>query len=1031
MKKVILVTGLVSAVIFGMAQNNINQYEYWFDSDFTNRVTTDVPPSQLFTLNSAVSTVNLENGLHTFHIRFRDDSLKYSSVVSRFFQKINQNIQGTNAITAYEYWFDGDYDNRVTQAVSPQAMFTLNTEIPASSLPNGLHTLHLRFQDIAGNWSSVTSRFFQKINPTQGNNQIVGFEYCFDGDYAGKVYQTVTPQTLYQLDTAISASQLAVGLHTYHIRFVDTGGNWSSTVSQFFQKIGQGTGIPNVVSSYRYWFDGDVNTMVNQTLNPPSNPLYLIDYLNLSQLDTGQHQINFQFRDTIGQWSAVVTDTFVKLGEPRLDFITPNQGGNTGDVTVFLNGTGFYNGTEVNFIKPGIDTLIVPDSAIVITNGERIQVTVDLRNKSIGNYDVVVKVPGDTIMTLIEAFEIVNGKDADPYVEINGFSVIRANQWQSYSIVCGNRGNVNATGVPLWIIIPQNIDYELDFPTARFPDTQTIDFDTVAYSFLTDTILDEEGNFKAIPIFIPVIPASQNLSLNIKLRSPVTQTFEISSWIGKPLYQSPPSQEAVNCYLDIVFLVAEESPAYGCVLGWIDFGWRPVINQVFYGEQVTFAHLMDNFIQTTIGCIPNENPVTLARRTLKVITESNKIIEGFQSVNCALTYLPQLASPKQDLSINTVTSFDPNDKIGPQGAGAGNYYNDQNTYTYSVHFENVDSATANTQNVLIIDTLDVDVFDFSTFEFGHFEIGDTILNVPPGRQYYQTLYNMVAAQNVVVKITATFNDTTGVASWLFESLDPQTLSSVANPFDGFLPPNQTAPEGEGAVHYSIKLKSNLPNNTEIKNKAHIYFDANPPLATQVWLNTLDNIKPHSQVNQLVAIQSDTLFNVSWNGIDTSSGVRDYDIYVSTNEGTFRLWLLNANFTSATFNGEVDSTYCFYSIAADSAGNVEAAPLLPDACTSIILTDVIEYQLEEVGKVSVYPNPANNFVTVFGENIQNPEVRIFLKDVLGRQWYVEKLKTMTQSFMTKIDVSLIPDGIYFIEIKAGGSSLIEKISVSKP
>jgi hypothetical protein len=253
-------------------------------------------------------------------------------------------------------------------------------------------------------------------------------------------------------------------------------------------------------------------------------------------------------------------------------------------------------------------------------------------------------------------------------------------------------------------------------------------------------------------------------------------------------------------------------------------------------------------------------------------------------------------------------------------------------YNYAIHFENADSATANAQSVLILDTLDANVFDFSTFSLGHIEVGDTILGLPLGRRSHERLYNLIADQNVIVKITANFNDTTGVASWLFESLDPQTLTPVANPFDGFLPPNQTAPEGEGAVHYSVKLKKDLPNNTLIKNKAYIYFDSNPPIATQEWQNTLDNVRPHSQVDMVEVVGNDTTFNLSWSGTDELSGIRDYDIYVSKDDGPFDLWLINTDLTNASFTGVTGSKYCFYSVAADSASNVETAPPLPDVCT---------------------------------------------------------------------------------------------------
>ena len=1013
MKKIIFIIGLTWLGSFANAQNNINQYEYWFDSDFANRVTTDITPTHVFVLNTAVNATGLANGLHTFHIRFRDEDLNFSSVVSQFFQKVNQgspssniiigfeywfdnnyagkvsqtvtpqtlyqlntaisgsqlaiglhtfhvrfidtdgnwsptvsqffqkvnpNPPGANVIAGFEYWFDGNYAEKVSQPVTPQTLYQLDTAFNANQLSIGLHTFHTRFVDSEGNWSPTVSQFFQKVNPNSGTNAIVGFEYWFDENYADRVTQTATPQTLYQLDTAIVANQLAFGLHTFHIRFKDAGGNWSSTSSQFFQKIGQGIGTPNVISAYRYWFDGNVSTTVNQTLNPPSNPLYLIDYLNLSQVDTGEHLIHLQFRDTLGNWSMVITDTIIQLGQPKLNFVTPDKGGNTGDVTVSISGV-FFSPLIVRLEKQGETPIIVPDSLVSVFNGQEIKATFDLRNKTIGDWDLVVELVGDTVMVLEDGFEIDSGNVAQPWTNIIGFDFIRPNQWQNYSFIVGNHGNVDATGVPLWMVIPQNVEVQTVFPIYQPNDTLGIMFDTIVNYYLTDTLFSEVGSYKVIPLFVPKVAPSQTLTLDLKLRTPTSQQFSIQTWAGEPLYKTFLSQEAVNCYADIaseVFSVA--FPQYSCLYSAIDFGWRPIFNQIFYHEQVTFGSLKKNLLPTLIDCVPGLTPgeaVSNLDNVFKIIDDYYPVVEGAQTgSDCALAFLPLLYNSKIKKNIITVASYDPNDKIGPSGGGSENYYNDLSPFTYIIHFENVDTATANAQSVLVLDTLDAAVFDFSNFQLGDLHIGDSILHIPPGRKTHQTLYNMVAAQNVMVRITANFNDTTGVASWLFESLDPQTLTPVANPFDGFLPPNEDAPEGEGAVHYSVKLLSNLPNNTLIKNKAHIYFDSNPPLVTEEWQNTLDNIKPHSQVDSLPAVVHNTLFDVNWNGIDTSSGIRYYNIYVSKNGGDYLPWLINVDTTSATFSGEVDSTYCFYSIATDSAGNVETDSLLPDACTTI-------------------------------------------------------------------------------------------------
>ena len=67
--------------------------------------------------------------------------------------------------------------------------------------------------------------------------------------------------------------------------------------------------------------------------------------------------------------------------------------------------------------------------------------------------------------------------------------------------------------------------------------------------------------------------------------------------------------------------------------------------------------------------------------------------------------------------------------------------------------------------------------------------------------------------------------------------------------------------------------------------------------------------------------------VSWSGADDAggSGIASYDVYVSDNGAAFTLWQDHTDETSATFAGEVDHTYGFYSVAVDNVGHVEAAP----------------------------------------------------------------------------------------------------------
>ncbi|HLP75882.1 MAG TPA: Ig-like domain-containing protein, partial [Candidatus Paceibacterota bacterium] len=97
----------------------------------------------------------------------------------------------------------------------------------------------------------------------------------------------------------------------------------------------------------------------------------------------------------------------------------------------------------------------------------------------------------------------------------------------------------------------------------------------------------------------------------------------------------------------------------------------------------------------------------------------------------------------------------------------------------------------------------------------------------------------------------------------------------------------------------------------------------------------DTNAPASSVVALPAKSSPT-FVVQWSATD-DGGVAGCDLYVSTNGGPFGLWLSNTKLVSTLFTGAYGSTYSFYSVARDYAGNTEPAPALPDAITRVTPT----------------------------------------------------------------------------------------------
>ena len=288
-------------------------------------------------------------------------------------------------------------------------------------------------------------------------------------------------------------------------------------------------------------------------------------------------------------------------------------------------------------------------------------------------------------------------------------------------------------------------------------------------------------------------------------------------------------------------------------------------------------------------------------------------------------------------TLRVTNSRDPNEKAGPDGFGAPRYLEGDEPLPYTIKFENVASATAPAQVVRITDQLDPTEVRLSSVSLGPIHFGDTFAGPPPGLRHWTTDLDLRPEQNLVVRVDADL-DASGLLTWEFTSLDPDTLEPTTDPLAGFLPPNDNPPEGEGAVYFSADPVGSLTSGDEIDNSASIVFDTNPPLATNTWLNTIDDDLPTSGVSSVTRTGGTngcaTDLAVAWAGSDAGSGIGGYDVYVSVDGGPFGLWRSQTTATGATYPGEAGHAYGFYSVASDRAGHLEAAPAGPDESATV-------------------------------------------------------------------------------------------------
>jgi hypothetical protein len=278
-----------------------------------------------------------------------------------------------------------------------------------------------------------------------------------------------------------------------------------------------------------------------------------------------------------------------------------------------------------------------------------------------------------------------------------------------------------------------------------------------------------------------------------------------------------------------------------------------------------------------------------------------------------------------------ITSFDPNDILGPDAFGDDNHIAPDRVFGYTIRFENdPDETTAPAFVVVITQVLDPDL-DYDTFELGEFGFGPWRWDIPAGRSYYQTRLDLRPERNILVDVTASLDLETGLARWEFFTLDPDTLDlPMSDPEAGFLPPNVTAPEGEGFVSYRIRPHQGLATGTRIDAEASIVFDVNEPILTPAIYHTIDAAPPTSAIDPLPPVITTTTFTVSWSGEDDAggAGVGSYFIYMSEDGGPFTPALTRTTAVSMTVEGEYGRAYSFYSVAYDNVGRRQLPPYAP-------------------------------------------------------------------------------------------------------
>ena len=582
----------------------------------------------------------------------------------------------------------------------------------------------------------------------------------------------------------------------------------------------------------------------------------------------------------------------------------------------------------------------------------------NLQGQPRGDYDVVVTNSNGTSTSLGNAYTIENGRTLVTGTAFLGHGAIRKGRPSRYTVVCQNPGNTDLYGVPLFVTgIPANAKVTLNFeltPVPRTPDLPA-DFDP---NSIPPVIQTDSG--QVIALIIPVLPGRTTRAFEIGLEIPDEGPVPIRVFSTSPLLRAATgaaatsrggadfpnargggtvqlelSDDSVNC-LNSVF-----QNVFGCLTSFTPVkAGKDCAKAVLSG-----LGLVNNLVSIVISTPSGGGGKVMSFTQLTGAAISTALDSGkcfgdvfppakiLDVIGCGLSVVNivnDCAPGVSQFIIDVFTAKDPNEKVGPTGSGPEHFITGANPLSYAVLFENKPEATAAAQDIVITDQLDTTRLDLDTFQLGPISFGSSTTVTPPaGLTAWTKDIDLRPANNLVVRVIAGLEKVNGLVTWRFLSLDPTTLQPTEDPLAGFLPPNKTAPEGDGLVTFSVNTKAGQPTGTHIRNQASIVFDANAAIATPEWLNTIDNSPPDSRVLALAANQNSTHFLVSWNGSDVGSGIATYTIYVSENGGPFTIWLGNTTLTSAFYDATPNAQVAFFSVARDGAGNIEPEPSSPD------------------------------------------------------------------------------------------------------
>lgn len=1014
--------------------------EYFVDDDpgpgSGSPISTGIPTGSI-SISFSVPTIGLSSGFHLIGVRTLDQDGIWSLSGTKIFY-IKPNDPNTPAITAAEYFIDTDPGQGNGNAIAVPTNDTVSNGITINSagLDKGFHFLYFRVRDLNGVWSiSRAHSFFidKQLLPAAPLDQAEYF-FNYDPGAGNGISLPITAGDSIVYIGNIPPVDTLLGSDTLYMRVRDTSGVWSSYARTPYTICTE----RGPISNFSYVNNGTSVFFVNHS-QYDANTLWIFGDGNTSTLRNPMHVY------TPGIYNACLISSNVcgidtlctTLTVKGITTINTNHGGNAGAVSVTVSGAGFLPGMQLWLGKTGQAN--INGDTIVVLNDFILETSFDLTGQLAGEWNVVAVFPTGDTAVLVNGFTIEQGGADDLWVNITGDPVLRIGFNQIYSITYGNKGNLDAVFVPLMVGgLPLGTEIELLNTVLNYDTVSGLD--TLGNYNASDgyTLHDSVLNISYRGIYIGKIPAGFTGTLSFIFHVPpgtlLHSTPLIEIGIGAPFYNSTDGliKSAANigtCTASLMKNVLETiapSPgvqAINCVNSssglfksiydtYKYYTTKPRGYNAVAHSLLNFHNLAYKFTKVVTSCANLAGQIPLTKGTqIGVKLTWNALMNYEYTAGCADLYARKAYASFRSIIGNAT---DPNNKYGPGGASESHYLTDDIPMPFMINFENDSNSNALVQHVEVIDTLNATDFNRSTFKFTGVTIGDQSFTLPYPSDFFLHDFSFRQQFGIDARAVGTYNEVEGIVNMNIYTIDTTTGQITTNALAGFLPPDTLSPYGQGSFSFIVDPTDGITSGDTTANTAYIYFDANPPIQTPSWTNIFDLDPPVSNVTSLLQVQQDSVFDVFWTGADIGSGIAGYNIYYSINGGNAIGWLANTSDTTAVFTGSPDSSYCFYSVAYDSAGNYEEIPVVFDACTYVAVG--IQSEQGNTMHFNAQPNPSSGNFNVTFIDSENEIVELVVTDLCGKIVSSALYTAHAGNNSCTISLQQLNSGMYLLRLK---------------